>query len=114
MSRTILAIITLQIIFLGASCQLLGGEKTQNTTITPHLKALMNSGLKQVNDIGGNYTIQNTNEVILMVYTTQVVSGTLSRMLMEVRDSSVSKLVSTELWDEPWTGKIHKLTKACT
>ena len=91
----------------------IGGVKNQPTTMTPELKALLNAGLKQVNAIGGLYTVQNTTEVVVIKYTTQVVSGTLSTLLMEVKELSSSKLVSTDIWDQPWTGKIHQLQKAC-
>ena len=92
----------------------IGGVKNQPTTMTPELKALLNAGLKQVNAIGGLYTVQNTTDVVVLKYTTQVVSGTLSTLLLEIREPSSSRLVSADIWDEPWTGKIHKLQKACT
>eukprot|EP00331_Platyophrya_macrostoma_P033266 CAMPEP_0176455714 /NCGR_PEP_ID=MMETSP0127-20121128/30802_1 /TAXON_ID=938130 /ORGANISM="Platyophrya macrostoma, Strain WH" /LENGTH=150 /DNA_ID=CAMNT_0017845425 /DNA_START=12 /DNA_END=464 /DNA_ORIENTATION=- len=92
---------------------LVGGDKEQPVEITSDLKLLVNDGLRQANALGGDFKISEPKEIIVMRYATQVVAGILSKLLMEVRFSQGSKLVSVELWDQPWTGKYHQLTKTC-
>lgn len=48
-----------------------------------------------------------------MKYSTQVVAGMNSALLMEVRFQEGSKLVSTITWDQPWTGINNRLTEGC-
>lgn len=115
MTKITFVLIVLQLaFFVGYSEVILGAPIAQPTTITPDLKALLNAGLEQVHNLGGSYEIQNPTEVIVMQYSTQVVSGTLSKLLVEVRSDSGSKLVSADIWDEPWTGRVHQLKKACS
>lgn len=81
--------------------------------MTPKLRELVNRGLKQVNELGGMYSVENPTDVVVLKYTTQVVSGSLERLLLEVKLPNGSKLIKLVLWDEPWTGRNHELTEAC-
>lgn len=91
----------------------LGGPQTQEIQITPELKEKINAGLKQVNDLGGKFKIENPTQVIVLSHTTQVVAGTLDNLLLEVRGQKGSKLVSMKLFDQPWTGIVNQLEEAC-
>mmetsp|Transcript_56782 Transcript_56782/g.65056 ORF Transcript_56782/g.65056 Transcript_56782/m.65056 type:complete len:149 (+) Transcript_56782:42-488(+) len=113
-SSTFLTLICLQLACLTAFGRLLpGGSTDQSTKITPELEELINDGLEQLNRQGGDFAIGDMKKVVVMKYSTQVVAGTLSNLLLEVRLKQGSKLVSMKLLDQAWTNTVHKLTQGC-
>lgn len=81
--------------------------------MTPEMQKLIDSGLKQMTELGGEFAIEDPIKTVVLKYTTQVVSGLLHEILLELRYSTGSKLVSLRLLDQKWKGIIHRLKRAC-
>ena len=112
-SSIILLLVCLQLSCLAVFAQVPGGQQNQDITMTPELKALVNAGLKQVNELGGDFATENAKKIVVLAHTTQVVAGTVDKLLVEVRFKRGSKLVSMSLFNQSWTGIVNELTEAC-